>query len=522
MTFCAEGYVSCKRLKDFLLLSENKPAPINNIKQHILDNSIGKNEKNSDDFPVLKNNNCYRRSDEKSEKIAIKFDNVCASWINEIGEPNIGLQNFSLEMNAGNLYAIVGSVGSGKSSLLQAVLGELEIDSGKLEVNGLLSYANQENFVFEGSIKSNILFNEAFDESRFNQVVSVCGLQRDIEMFEFGIETLVGEKGISLSGGQKARINLARAVYRQADIYLLDDPLSAVDSHVGKRIFKECIVKFLHEKTVLLVTHQVQHLTEIDNIIVMENGRMLTCSSYEEIKKLDFPIIVPMENQHEKTPSIEKAAEFVFKEVETVHPVDDEQELEKESQDLGKVGIGIYMKYFSAIKSVPLLIFITILRLLCQFAFSFVDWFVAYWVNFEESLSQRNQTENVNSSTFFSILPGQEATRDDYINTYILSIVVLIVVVLLAQYSFFYSLIRASKNLHDLMFRGLTKTYMRFFNQNPSGRILNRFSKDIGSIDTILPQTMFECISVSRKSLVSRVLHDVVNEIENKSRVYFK
>lgn len=512
MTFCAEGYVTCKRLKEFLLINENKPAPINsNNKLHILEDAIIKKEKNSEDFSTIEHVKRYHRTDEKSDQIAVNFKNVTASWINEIGEPNVGLENFNLEMYAGNLYAIVGSVGSGKSSLLQATLGELEIDSGTIEVHGVLSYANQENFIFEGSIKNNILFNETYDESRFNKVVSVCGLEKDIEMFEFGSETLVGEKGISLSGGQKARINLARAVYRKADIYLLDDPFSAVDSHVGKNIFKECIVKFLHGKTVLLVTHQVQHLNRLENIIVMENGKMLTCESYEVIKKLDLPIIVPSENQQEKTPAIEKVAEFVFKETEAV--VDDEQELEKESQDLGKVGIGIYKKYFSAIKSVPLLICITILRLLCQVAFSFVDWFVAHWVNWEESMSARNRTETINpSSRMFSL--GSETSRDDFINTYIMSIIVLVVVVICAQFSFFYALIRASKNLHDMMFRGLTKTYMRFFNQNPSGRILNRFSKDVGSIDTILPQTMFECISVSskfdhHKSLVSRALNEV-------------
>lgn len=506
MTFCAEGYVSCKRLRDFLLLSETKPSALNNSKQH---NSIIKeDEKKSEDFSPIEQQqqqiNRYQTNNDASNKIAIDFKNVTASWINQTGEASVGLQEFDLEMNAGNLYAIIGSVGSGKSSFLQAVLGELEIDSGVLKVNGELSFANQENFIFEGSIKNNILFNEEYDEARFNQVISVCGLQKDLELFEFGSETLVGEKGISLSGGQKARINLARAVYRKADIYLLDDPLSAVDSHVGKRIFIDCIVKFLYGKTVLLVTHQIQHLSKLQNVIVMENGRMLACKSYDEIKKLGLSILLPHESQHEKTPTVEKKSPEFESKAKLELPDDDEQELEKESQDLGKVGIGIYKKYFSAIKSVPLVVLVTILRLLCQMAFSFLDWFVAQWVNWEESLVSRNVTESSNST---SPIDESEEQRQTFINIYIIAIVALIVIVLCAQFSFFYAMIRASKNLHDMMFRGLTKTYMRFFNQNPSGRILNRFSKDVGSIDTLLPQTLFECITVSFQLFLNELSH---------------
>lgn len=119
------------------------------------------------------------------------------------------------------------------------------MDSGLIEIHGKLSYAAQEPWLFEGSLRSNIIFIEDFDESRYSQVIKACGLERDLELFEFGDKTIVGERGISLSGGQKARVNLARAVYKKADIYLLDDPLSAVDTEVGKHIFQECVEKYL-------------------------------------------------------------------------------------------------------------------------------------------------------------------------------------------------------------------------------------------------------------------------------------
>lgn len=125
------------------------------------------------------------------------------------------------------------------------MLGELELDLGTIEFNGKMSYANQVPWLFEGSVKSNILFSEEYDEKRYTEVIKAAGLERDFELFEFGDKTIVGERGISLSGGQKARVSLARAVYKKADIYLLDDPLSAVDTLVGKHIFEECIVNFL-------------------------------------------------------------------------------------------------------------------------------------------------------------------------------------------------------------------------------------------------------------------------------------
>lgn len=209
LTFCAEGYVSAKRLKEFLLISECKPS--------FTENKLSEHEIERNKRIVL---------DSSELKGSVIFDNVSASWINNLGEPTIGLESINLKIEPGEIYALIGAVGSGKTTLLQTVLGELEIDSGSLEMCGTISYANQESFIFEGSIRSNILFNDVYDEKRYKEVVSACGLEKDFELFQYGDHTIVGERGISLSGGQKARVNLARAVYRDADIYLLDDPLS--------------------------------------------------------------------------------------------------------------------------------------------------------------------------------------------------------------------------------------------------------------------------------------------------------
>lgn len=148
---------------------------------------------------------------------------------------------------------------------------ELEVVDGNIHVNGTISYASQEPWVFAATVRQNILFGQNFDKERYHKVVEVCALQRDFEQFPNGDLTLVGERGASLSGGQKARINLARAIYKDADTYLLDDPLSAVDIHVGKHLFEECINGYLANKTRILITHQVYHLKNADQIAVMSN-----------------------------------------------------------------------------------------------------------------------------------------------------------------------------------------------------------------------------------------------------------
>lgn len=155
--------------------------------------------------------------------------------------------------------------------LIATSLGELDVVSGNIEINGSLSYASQEAWVFAATIRQNITFGQEYQKKRYNEVIRACALEKDFKQFPDGDLTFVGDRGASLSGGQKARINLARCVYRNADIYLLDDPLSAVDTHVSKHLYEECINGYLGNKTRILVTHQVQHLKDVDNIIILNS-----------------------------------------------------------------------------------------------------------------------------------------------------------------------------------------------------------------------------------------------------------
>lgn len=149
---------------------------------------------------------------------------------------------------------------------------ELPIKSGNCITNGTLTYSAQEAWIFPGSIRQNILFAQEYDKQRYSEIIQICALEEDLKQFPYGDMTLVGERGIELSGGQKARLNLARALYTQGtDIYLLDDPLSAVDAAVSRHIFEKCIKKYLAGKLRILVTHQLQYLAQADYVVVLDD-----------------------------------------------------------------------------------------------------------------------------------------------------------------------------------------------------------------------------------------------------------
>ncbi|CAM9778040.1 unnamed protein product, partial [Phaeothamnion confervicola] len=200
------------------------------------------------------------------------------------------LHGIDLQVKRGSLVAVVGGVGSGKSSLLAALLGELHLLSGAVSMAaGGVAYVPQTAWIPNDSLRNNICFGRPYDEERYEEVVRVCRLERDLELLEFGDETEIGEQGINLSGGQKQRLSLARALFSEAEIYLLDDPLSALDAEVGKAVFDECIKGALAAKTRVLVTNQLQFLPQVDHIVVMgklpgvEGATIVDQGSYREL-----------------------------------------------------------------------------------------------------------------------------------------------------------------------------------------------------------------------------------------------
>jgi len=183
------------------------------------------------------------------DSFTLRLVNVNAKWQSD--DKIDSLCNINLTIPANSFVAIIGPVGSGKSSFLQAILQELPLTSGSIESHGKINYVSQQPWIFPSSVKQNILFGQAMNKSRYDEIIKICQLESDISLLPHGDHTVIGERGINLSGGQRARINLARAMYQQdADIYLLDDPLSAVDSYVGRCIVDECICGFLKARIV--------------------------------------------------------------------------------------------------------------------------------------------------------------------------------------------------------------------------------------------------------------------------------
>ncbi|CAB1113175.1 ABC [Ectocarpus sp. CCAP 1310/34] len=227
------------------------------------------------------------------------------------------LHGCTLEVKKGELVAVVGAVGSGKSSLLAALLGDLKHVSGDIYAAGALAYVPQTAWIPNDTVRNNVLFGKPYDQKKYDKVLDVCRLRRDLELLENGDMTEIGEQGINLSGGQKQRLSLARALYSDAELFLLDDPLSALDAEVGKQVFERCVRDSLQGKTRILVTNQLQFLPQVDKIVVMgqlpgaEGSTIVDQGTYEELvgRGRDFSNILAEQKKKKKVSEEEAEAQ---------------------------------------------------------------------------------------------------------------------------------------------------------------------------------------------------------------------
>ncbi|CAH0557993.1 unnamed protein product [Brassicogethes aeneus] len=507
ITYGAESLVAIRRLEKFLSLDEKQEADL----KHTNDGSL-------------------------------VVSNVDAEWV----EGNTSLENISFTVPKGSLCAIIGPVGSGKTTMLQLFLGELIAKTGKISIGGEISYSSQEAWLFASSVRNNILFGLEYNHLRYRQVIKVCALEKDFKQFPQGDKTIVGERGVSLSGGQRARINLARAIYRQADIYLLDDPLSAVDTHVGRHLFDECISRHLTGKTRVLITHQLQYLKTADHILVLDEGRIAAQGTFEELSdsNLDFTkLLIASDEQQDKPEepveekSLSRRMSRRSSAISCLSYISDSVEMElqeskavEEEEVIGD--LSPFKEYFKAAGSTCALILLVIILILGQTASSGADYWVTYWTQQETirhangsilkvdepSMVLLNNTSNSTTNNFFyqaadTVSSFFDSLYDTFLNgnfmevtsmktnvaIYIYTIFIIgsIVFTLMRSFLFFSVCMRASRNLHKKMFNCLLKAPMRFFDTNPSGRVLNRFSKDMGAIDELLPRVMIEALQIT-------------------------
>jgi len=390
------------------------------------------------------------------------------------------LSKVSVAFKKGELSCVVGTVGCGKSALIQAIVGELPVHSGRINRNyGSLAYAPQDPWIIDGTVQENITMGLELDRQWYDRVVKACGLPIDFEQFMNGDQTIVGDRGVQCSGGQRARIGLARALYRDADVLVVDDPLSAVDARVGRQLFHEALLDLCvaRGKCVILATHQHQYVTDY-RCILMKGGGIHHVGSYDECVDAaggtlkahvahssveEFGKVFETSEQMNLTPVIEDGG----RETGHVQLIDEDT---KEDKVIGVVQFETYMKYAKAMGGIWVALVILVLFTLTQASALVAVAMMGRWA--EQPPSEQS---------------------DSQLRVVIVGLVSLTVILTCFRAMVMFNVtIKASRKLHDRMTEAVLRAKVSFFDTNPLGRILNRFSADVGSNDDALPQTLFD------------------------------
>ncbi|XP_015699244.1 ABC transporter C family member 10-like isoform X2 [Oryza brachyantha] len=404
------------------------------------------------------------------------------------------LRNINLVVKAGTKVAICGEVGSGKSSLFAAILGEMPRINGMVQVCGKIAYVSQNAWIQTASVQDNILFGSPMDRPRYEETLKRCSLVYDLENLPFGDQTQVGERGVNLSGGQKQRIQLARALYHDADVYLLDDPFSSVDAHTAKNLFNEYVMGALSEKTVLLITHQVEFLHAFDSIVLMSHGQIMHAASYQELLSSieEFQNLV---NAHEGTADFQNINVLdcnrdknLFKmDTSVVHTKGKEsiktsefgQLIRREEREIGETGLKPYLMYLGQNKGYICAILIAITNII----------FTSGQLAGNSWLASNVQNPDV--STLILVLV--------YTTIGIISIIFLLFRALLAVALN----LQTSRSLFSQLLDALFHAPISFFYSTPLGRILARVSSDLSVIDLDLPLTISFTISATLNAYIN-------------------
>ncbi|XP_043959115.1 ATP-binding cassette sub-family C member 3 isoform X4 [Gambusia affinis] len=480
-----------------------------------------------------------------SSEFAVSVVNGKFTWAKE-DEPV--LDNINVMVPQGSLVAVVGHVGCGKSSLISALLGDMEKVEGEVSVRGSVAYVPQQAWIQNATLRDNILFGKSFHESKYRRVLDACALTPDLEVLPGGDMTEIGEKGINLSGGQRQRVSLARALYSDAEVYLLDDPLSAVDSHVSKHIFDNLIGPegLLKGKTRILVTHGITFLSQVDNIVVMVEGRVSEMGSYQELLNQNgafaeflrnyalediveedeateeliedelFPDDV-LSNHHtdmvDNEPTVNEAKKSFMRQIsilsgdsenlrcrsvrrqsqkkhqeaqEKKKPQEGQNLIQAETAETGRVKTKVFLEYA---KAVGLVLSVIICLLYgCQSAAAIG---ANIWLSQWTSDSLTNQTkENVHMR----------------VGVYAALGIAQGILVMASSFTLAMGNIGAAKKLHANLLNNKLHTPQSFFDTTPIGRIINRFSKDIYVIDEALPSTVLMFLGTFFVSLSTMIV----------------
>ncbi|NWU91498.1 MRP3 protein, partial [Upupa epops] len=473
----------------------------------------------------------------------ISVTNATFSWGKEL-KP--ALKDINLLVPSGALVAIVGHVGCGKSSLVSALLGEMEKLEGEVAVKGSVAYVPQQAWIQNATLKDNILFGQAPNEQKYQNVLEACALKTDLEVLPGGDQTEIGEKGINLSGGQRQRVSLARAVYSNSDIYILDDPLSAVDSHVAKHIFDKVIGPdgVLKGKTRILVTHGISFLPQVDNIVVLVDGKISEMGSYQDLLKQNKAFAEFLRNYaldediSEDEPTMLEDEVLLAEDTLSIHtdladnePVTNEARkqflrgvsfdisvlktltskgLNQKAQALSQpllgavflvgctscptqhwcmvlqVKLSVFWQYMKAVS--PVISLVICLLYCCQNAAAIgANVWLSDWTN-EPVINGTQQNTGMRIGVYAALgfLQG--------------------LMVLICSFTLAVGGIKAARTLHAALLENKFHTPQSFYDTTPTGRIINRFSKDIYVIDEVIPPTIMMFLGTFFTSLSTMIV----------------
>lgn len=484
--------VSCKRINDFLEMNE--------VEKAITDFSDGEHQATA--VQVVDGNYSW--------KVSIEDDNE---------EIEKHLSDINLTIPEGSLTIVAGSIGSGKSSLLSAILGEMTTITGsvKWRKGAKVAYGSQKAWLMNATLKDNIIFGQPYDEAKYRKVIECSALKPDIEMLPAGDQTEIGERGINVSGGQKQRISIARTLYSNSDIILFDDPMSALDVHVGKHIFEEAIYKYLIKelgRTVILVTHQMQYLPKADGIIGMSKGKIVARGTYEELSENHPELIASWEkgsSEKEEKKSIDKRRSLTGSEsdlvwsskfaqsvsrsgsIATLHLVgndldnsddivegskkskvmtrgkktDDEagKLINEEEREEGAVSLNVYKQFFLA-AGIPFSFCTLMAYLIRQSLRIGSDYWLAHWT--EEAKGKTPDLHNMTLEEY------HQKEVSNLMLVYGLICTGFVLFCMACGFLIEFSCLKAAKFLHTSMLWRIADAPMRFFDTTPLGRIVNR------------------------------------------------
>lgn len=473
----SQGLVSCGRLYQFLAQKDH----LREGYEHIKEGAVGFNE------------------------TAVAVDNATISWNGVVSEEKIALENISFEAKRGDFVCVVGRVGSGKSALLRSLCGELSLTAGSITLKGSVSYSAQESWLQNMTLRENILFGQVLDQDWYDRVIDACELRRDIADIPDGDNTNVGERGITLSGGQKARVTLARAVYSRSDVILLDDVLSAVDEHVSKALIEKLfsVNGLLANRTVILATNNIKVLSQSSKIIALTNKKIAEIASFSEVIEKgsaseihelvkEFGSVDDLENQKgaDRLAAIKERGPTDLEPTAADKPIEYQKfdiyaQNSEEEEEKTVSSMKPFIRYYSEFSSKWIaylgfaFMFTTVLFRNGVFAYlgvvashNFTDLFSARWY----------------FAGYFAITLG---------------------VALSLFWNMYYIDLRLSLEnsqiIHDRMVWATMRAPMRFFDRTPLGRLINRFTQDLNSIDNGFAMVGESVVRASLNVLISLI-----------------